>query len=112
MELEEKEFEKKKIVDKRRGNSEYVASTIYFPRAMDANLKLLAAEQGIPKASYIMKSVNEQIERDSCKDNDSKNLVEIKKIGQEIEALSNNIAALTEDFKLLKSAVVNILDKI
>ncbi|UKI53106.1 MAG: hypothetical protein L6V86_08465 [Treponema sp.] len=43
------------------------------------------------------------------KDNESKNLIEIKKMGQELKLLIDNIDNLTADFNLLKSAVMKAL---
>lgn len=113
MELEEDKIEAKSKSDSSKKNSDnYISTTIYLPKEMNDTLRLMALSQGLTKSSYITKSVNEQIRRDSFKDNESKNLIEIKKISKELEVLIDNINDLTAGFNLLKSAVVKALGRV
>lgn len=110
MEIKEDKIEAKSKSDSSKKNSDnYISTTIYLPKEINDTLRLMALSQGLTKSSYITKSVNEQIRRDSLKDNESKNLIEIKKMGQELKLLIDNIDNLTADFNLLKSAVMKAL---
>lgn len=111
MEFEEKsDVPEKKIASRKRENSDYIAATVYFPKEMNENLRLFAGEQGISKVSYIMNAVNEKFVRDACKDSESRSLIEIKKVNQELESLNSNIEALTTAFNLLKSSIAKVID--
>lgn len=100
---------KTKATTWKKDSSDYIAATVYLPKETNDNLKLLAIDQGLSKSSYIIKSVNEQIKRDSCKDDGSRNFIELKKMSQELDVLNDNVNALMADFKLLKSAVTKVL---
>lgn len=113
MEIKEDKIEAKSKSDSSKKNSDnYISTTIYLPKEVNDTLRLIALSQGLTKSSYITKSVNEQIRRDSFKDNESKNLIEIKKISKELEVLIDNINDLTAGFNLLKSAVVKALGRV
>lgn len=110
MEIKEDKIEaKSKSASSKKNSDNYISTTIYLPKEINDTLRLMALSQGLTKSSYITKSVNEQIRRDSLKDNESKNLIEIKKMGQELKLLIDNIDNLTADFNLLKSAVMKAL---
>ena len=108
--MENEDDSEKKVSSRKKDSSDYIAATVYFPKEMNDNLRLLAGEQGISKTSYIMNAVNEKCIRDGCKDSESRSLVEIKKINQELESLNNNVEALTTAFNLLKASVAKAID--